>query len=453
MKYDLCILGGGPGGYYGALHAAREGLKVLLIEEKRVGGTCLHEGCIPTKALLHSTGALASLHDFQEIGLMIEEYSFSYERAHERKREIVETLFKGMENLLLEEGVTLLQGRGTLIERGNVLVKERRGETLIDTKTLIIATGSKPKELALLPFSHERVMDSTEALSLETPPGSLIIIGGGAIGLEMATLFNDLGTQVTILELLPSLLPGEEREGSEILGRALEKRGVRILTSSEVLSVDEDHHTMVLKVRRGREEEEELRGERVLVTIGRQPNLPKGLKELGISSTKRGIVVNSRMETSIPGIYAIGDVIGNYLLAHVAYQEALMAVENILGRRREIDDRFVPRCVYTRPEMAAVGLTEEEVKKEYGSSYEVKYYPFQYNGRALIENKSDGFFKLLLEKEYGEPLGLTIVGPKATEIISSGVLSLSLEMTKGAMEEMILPHPTLSESLRDLFLQ
>ncbi len=451
MKYAICILGGGPAGYTAALRAARRGVKTLLIEEEAIGGTCLHHGCIPTKTLLHSSKALSSLDQLKDLGLTIEKYSFSYKRAQARKREIIENLSQGMTRLLQERGVTLLTGRGSIIHKDQLLIQHKGRETLIETENLLLATGSRPKELSLLPFSHPKVMDSSTALQLETLPKEIIIIGGGPIGVEMATLFQDLGTKVILLELLPSLLPGEEEEASRLIREALEERGVRIFTGTEVLSKREEGDSILLNLKTPHGLEE-VRGERVLVTIGRQPNLPPGVERLHLAYTEEGIRVDSRMETSIPGIYALGDLSGGYLLAHAAYLEALVAVENALGGRREIDYRYIPRCTYTRPELASVGLTEEEVKEKY-PSYDVEYYPFAYNGRALVLGEGEGFIKLLLEREYREPLGLTIIGPQATEIISSGVLSLAFEITGEAMEELVFPHPTLGESLRDIFLQ
>ncbi|MEW9122681.1 MAG: dihydrolipoyl dehydrogenase [Thermotaleaceae bacterium] len=445
MNYDIIILGAGPGGYVAAIKAAQMGSRVALVEKEDIGGVCLNWGCIPTKALLKSARVYQEVQrsDFFGIdGIDKGKLKINWSQMNARKDMVVQRLVKGVENLLKKNGVEVYQGIGKVLDKHRVMVN---GETLIG-KNLIIATGSRP---AIPPIEGMdeavkvgAVITSKEALQLKAVPKELVILGGGVIAVEFATLFNALGTKVTLIQRSPRILTGTEEELAEALQRHLIDKGVEILTNSQILSIQ--GKTVKLQVHG----KEMLRkGDYILISLGRKPNI-EGLEGLGLAIDKNGIQVNEKLETNIPGIYAIGDVNGKYQLAHLASAEGITAVENIFGRENKINYDIVPSCIYSFPEIASVGLTEKAAREK-GYDITVSKFPLSANGKALAEGESMGFIKIIAEKQYGEIIGVHIMAVHATDMIAEAIVSMQMEGTVYDVAQAIHPHPTLSEIMME----
>lgn len=428
-----------------AIKAAQMGSRVALVEKEDIGGVCLNWGCIPTKALLKSARVYQEVQrsDFFGIdGIDKGKLKINWSQMNARKDMVVQRLVKGVENLLKKNGVEVYQGIGKVLDKHRVMVN---GETLIG-KNLIIATGSRP---AIPPIEGMdeavkvgAVITSKEALQLKAVPKELVILGGGVIAVEFATLFNALGTKVTLIQRSPRILTGAEEELAEALQRHLIDKGVEILTNSQILSIQ--GKTVKLQVH----EKEMLRkGDYILISLGRKPNI-EGLEGLGLAIDKNGIQVNEKLETNIPGIYAIGDVNGKYQLAHLASAEGITAVENIFGRENKINYDIVPSCIYSFPEIASVGLTEKAAREK-GYDITVSKFPLSANGKALAEGESMGFIKIIAEKQYGEIIGVHIMAVHATDMIAEAIVSMQMEGTVYDVAQAIHPHPTLSEIMME----
>ncbi len=446
MSKRVIVVGGGVGGYVAAIRAAQLGAQVALVEKDTLGGTCLNRGCIPTKTLLQSANTLSLLKKAQTFGISAKEVSLDFGAVLRRKEAVVNRLVSGVTFLMRKNKVRVIKGVGTIIDSKTVMVLDSKEE--IKGDSIIIATGSQPLMVPIKGLDEPGVMTSDEALSLEELPHSLFIIGAGAIGLEFAQIFHKMGGKVIIGEILPHILPAEDVEIAQMLEKILTKNGVEIFTDAKVISIE----TTVSNEKRVRFAtkygEEERIVAKVLVAAGRQPYTEElGVAKLGIKLDKGKIAVDERMETNVAGVYAVGDVVGRMMLAHVAMSEGICAAENAMGLDSKIDYGAVARCIYTSPEVASVGLTEEEARRQYPDTKVAKF-PFAANGRALTLDEAEGMVKIITSS-YGEILGAIIIGPEATELIAEVTLAMHLEATVEDIATCIHAHPTLSEAIRE----
>jgi len=449
QKADLIVIGGGPGGYVSALRAAQLGARVLLVEKRELGGTCLNWGCIPTKVFSRTAALLRQLQKAGSMGIQAKEITLDFTAVQQRKQRVVKTLKTGVSHLLSSRGVDVIRGEASLEKPGQVRVSPGSGEDIyLEAPKIIVATGSRPLELPGMPFDGEQVLHSTHALELSRIPESLLVVGGGVIGMEFASIFAGFGSRVTLVEMLPEVLPFMDRDVSSALKKELSKRGITIYTSTEVTRLEKGRE----RVRAYLEKSEgpvQVEVEKVLVAAGRTPNAeigrPLGLEKAG------ALVVNGKMETGAEGIFAVGDVTGGYQLAHVAYSEGRVAAENALGARHKMNYRVVPQGIFTAPEVAGVGLTEHEAAEKHGP-LQIGVFPFAASGKATAEGERIGFTKIIAAKEQGKILGVFIIGPAATELIHEAALALNLEATLDDVAATIHAHPTLSESLHEAAL-
>jgi len=448
---SIVIIGGGPAGYVAAITAAQQGQEVTIIDQGSLGGTCLNEGCMPTKALLESAEVFDQVRSSAEFGIQLpaDQIKIDWQAIQHRKDRIVSTLVQGIQYLMKKNKVKVVKGRVTF-QTSQVLKVESGGmEEEILANKVIIATGSEPVQLPFAPFDGNWVIHSGHAMSLKKLPESLFIIGGGVIGCEFASVYSRLGSNVTIVEMANQLLPGEDEDIASILHKQLESEGVTIYTSTAVKDLDTEQKKVVFKNDEGIHE---VQADQVLVSIGRKPRVTNlGLERIGIDFTNQGIDVNDQMETNIPNIYACGDVIGGIQLAHVAFHEGTVAALNACGIDSQVNYRAVPRCIYTTPEIASVGLNEKQAREEYGD-IRIGEFSFSANGKALIANKQVGKVKVLIEPEYGEVIGVSIVGAHATELIGQGVVMIHAELTTDILENSIAAHPSLSEAVHEALL-
>lgn len=446
-QYDLVVIGGGPGGYVCATHASKLGLSVALIESYGVGGTCLHKGCIPTKALLVSSRLFSRLSRAEELGVELGTKAFSLRKAQKRKRKVIEQLHKAVQFLLKTASVDTYNGTGKLLNRDTVAVQTEKETIEFNSKFTVLATGSVPRQLGSIPIDGKNILTSDHLLELEDIPSSLAIIGGGYIGVEFANFFAHIGSPVTIIELLPRILPTMDEDISRELARSFKRRGIKLLTSARVESATST--ASGVEVALSEPERKTLNFDKLLVAVGRRASTD-GLPEAGIELTEAGFVrVDDEYRTSLEGVFAIGDLAGKCLLAHSASAEGIAVAELIArGTSPRVNYDFIPACVYTEPEIASVGLTEEEAK-ERGYDVRVEKTQFKANARAVCEDESGGFFKLITETKYGRLLGVQIIGPSATELISASVIGAGLEITTEELTRIVLPHPTFSEAFTE----
>ncbi|HHY39450.1 MAG TPA: dihydrolipoyl dehydrogenase [Clostridia bacterium] len=450
VKEDLLIIGGGPAGYVAALTAARLGSKPLLVERDQIGGTCLNRGCIPTKALLESVETLIRAKRAEEFGVRVSVEGFDVKTMIQRKDAVSSSLRGGLEVLMPDKGVRILRGEAVFSSPHEVSVRLLDGaEERILADKIIIATGSVPMNLPIPGSDLPAFFGSDEALSPKEIPGSVVIVGGGAVGSEFACIYSGLGSEVTLVEMLGTLLPTEDEELGEALKYYMAEQGIRVLTSAKVLSAKPSGDRVTLSVLAG-STTEEITADRVLMAAGRVPATKGfGLDKVGVDLGRRGgIRVNERMETSVGGIYAAGDVTGGIMLAHVAFEEGRVAAENALGGNASMDYSVVPRCVFTHPEVAAVGLSEKEAREK-GYSVKVGRYPFANNGRAVAMGKTEGLVKIVADEKTGRILGAGIVGAGATEAIAEVAVAMSAGLGAEALERTIHAHPTLSEAVKE----
>ncbi|MBN2168946.1 MAG: dihydrolipoyl dehydrogenase [Actinobacteria bacterium] len=443
--YDVVVIGAGPGGYPAAIRAAQRGAKVALAEKEKVGGTCLNWGCIPTKALLASAELVDKAKEAQAFGLKIEVIEPDWPAIMERKNRITETLTGGVKQLLKANGVTLIQGTASITPDKKVSVKTDEGGQLLETGKIIIATGSDPAELPTFNFSEPSVMTSTDGLALETVPESLIIVGSGVIGCEFATVFSAMGTTITMLELMDRILPTEDSRVSKQMRSVLRKRGIDIRTKTTVEKVLE-YRPDGIKVELSTGDT--LEADKLLISIGRKLNSGGlGLEEAGVELDKRGtVIVNEKMETSVDGIYAIGDVTGGILLAHTATAEGLVAAENATGGNKSIDESIVPACIFTTPEIGTVGLNTDKAADQ-GIEVNISRFQFGGLGKALAMGEDMGFVQLVLDKESDRILGAQIMGPHASDLIHEIAIAMKLGATSEDIAETIHAHPSLPEAI------
>ena len=454
-SFDIVVIGAGPGGYVAAIKAAQLGYKTACVEEGNLGGVCLNIGCIPTKALLESAAMIAHLGHAKEFGVTVGEIKTDMAQAVKRSRQVSERLVKGIGFLFKKNKVTHVQGRGRLAGKGQVEVTGKDGKTqTVSAKHIIIATGSRPRDLPFLKIDHDRVWDSTDAMMSNEAPKSLAIIGAGAIGCEFADVYAAFGTQVTIVEMADRVLPLEDRDCSAVVEKSYRKRGMNILTGVSLEKAEVGSGGVKLFIKDAKGGTQTIEAERVLSAIGRVPLVEDiGLEKAGVKLTDRGYVaVDRQMKTSVEGVYAIGDVAGPPLLAHKGSHEGVACVEAIHGDPHAgIDYANIPNCTYCHPEVASVGLTEEQALAK-GMEIQVGVFPWTANGRALTAGDTDGFVKVIRDKRYSEVVGAHIVGPHATELIAEFVVGRHLETTVEEMDRAMHPHPTLSEAVAEAAL-
>lgn len=449
-KYDIAVVGGGPGGYVAALRGAQLKKRVVLIEREKVGGTCTNWGCIPTKYLLHQTKVFTDARNNKNIDGPIDSLSCNWQRLQEEKDEVVQKLVRGIEFLLKKNGVTLLKGEATFRNGKELWIRTEEAESRVNADKIVLATGSRPKELPILRFNGEEVIDSRSALSLEAIPQKMLIVGAGAIGLELGTIFTRLGTRVIILEILPTILPGIEVQMARRLQRILKKQGMEIYTEMRIehSEVERGHVTL-----RGTYLKNDspfaYDGEVVLCAAGRSPNTEFFAEEdkSRVCDDAGFVRVNDYLETEIPGIYAIGDLIGGKLLAHKASHEGIFAVENALGSQNVLDANTIPSAVFTDPEFSSVGLTEEEAIAQ-GIKPQVGLFSLQASGRAMTMGKLDGAVKVVADAK-DRIIGAQILAPSASEFIPELSLAVKEGLSLKAIASTIHIHPTLSESVME----
>lgn len=451
-QVDVVVIGGGPGGYVAALRASQLGARVALVEKNVLGGVCLNVGCIPTKALLRSAEVLETMRDARQYGIEVSgEFKPDWPAMQKRKEQIVGRLTKGVGFLLKKAKVDVVDGRGRLAGANVVEVAGADGLRQIRTAKVILATGSRPIVLPLPGFDLPGVLDSTGALALENLPERLLIVGGGVIGAEFATLFATLGVDVTIVEMLERMLPMLDPEIGQEVFKSLKGRKVNMHFGSKASRIVQQGQALAVTVETP-DGEQVFEVDKVLVSVGRRANTEDlGLEAAGVETKRNGIAVNERMETNVPGIYAVGDVTGAWWLAHVSSTEGIVAAENACGHPSRMDYKTVPSCVFTHPEVSSVGLTEEQAK-ERGYEVLVGRFPMMANGKALCYGEREGWVKVISEARYGELLGLHIVGAHASDLILEGGLALGMEATLDEIEGVIHAHPTLGESIAEAAL-
>ncbi len=446
-SYDVTIIGGGPGGYVAAIRASQLGKKVALVEAEHLGGICLNWGCIPTKALLKNADVLDIIQNASKFGINIPEYSVDWEKIIKRSRDVAKRLSKGIEYLMKKNEIDVIFGMGKLINKNTMEILKNDGNSeKIQSSHSIIATGARAKSIPGTKPDGDRIITYKKAMTLPSQPKSLIIIGAGAIGVEFAHFFNSFGTDVTIVEALPNILPVEDHEISKELSRIFKKRKIKILTDSLVKKTE----AMKSKVKVHLEGGEVLEADKVIVAVGVQGNVENvGLTNSGIHTDNGWIKTNGFMQTNLPNIYAIGDVAGPPWLAHVASAEGITAVEHLSGIDvEEMKYDNIPGCTYCHPEVASVGLTEQAAI-EAGHTLKIGKIPFRALGKSMATGETDGFVKVIYDTEYGELLGCHIIGAEATNIITETAIARKLETTYHEVLKTVHPHPTLSESIME----
>lgn len=462
ISCDVAILGGGTGGYVAAIRAAQLGKSVVVIEMDKLGGTCLHRGCIPSKSLLRSAEVYAEIQESESYGIETSGVKLVFPKVQARKEAVVEQLHQGVQYLMRKNKIQVVKGKGRIIgpsifspRSGAVAVELEDGEmeTVVSTN-LIVATGSRPRVLPGLKPDGKAILSSEEALTLEELPASMIIVGGGVIGVEWASMLADFGVQVTVVEAADQLLPQEDGEIARELTRLLKKRGVKVLTGTtvdpETSAITEDG--ISIEARKG-EQSQTLSAGKLLVSVGRVANTENiGLENTDIRFDKGVIEVNANMQTGEPHIYAIGDVIGGLQLAHAASHEGIRAVNHLAGEQlHPYHAHLVPRCVYTRPEVASVGYTEKEAQN-LGHDVVTGKFPFSAIGKAIVHGMKDGFVKVVADRSNGDILGVQMIGPHVTDLIGEAALAQLLDATPWEVGEAIHAHPTLSEIIGEAML-
>ncbi|MCJ0225378.1 dihydrolipoyl dehydrogenase [Clostridioides difficile] len=438
--YDVVVIGGGPGGYLSALKAALLGGRVALVEENILGGTCLNRGCIPTKTYIKTAEILEEIDQLSKRGVKVTvDKEQDIKKAIKYKNRVVKKLTAGVGGLLKSRDVEVFNLKASVKEEHKVILSDGK---VLDTENIIIATGSKVRILPIKGIESNLIITSTEALDLETVPEELVIIGGGVIGCEFAEIFNSRGSKVTIVEMEDRVIPRMDKELSESLKYSLSKKGINVLTKKKVSEFKEEGNNILVCI----EGEEPIKADLCLYAIGREANL-SGIEDLDIKIDKGSIVVNSKMETSIPSIYAVGDVTGGVMLAHAAFKMGEVAASNALGVNKEVDLGALPSCVYTIPEVASVGITEEDARKKY--NVKVGKFNFAGNGRALASGQEQGYVKVVADAKYGEILGIHMFGCGVAELINHAASFKALEIPTDEASELIFGHPCTSEALME----
>ena len=449
-SFDVVVLGGGPGGYTAAIRAAQLGMKTGIVERDRLGGICLNWGCIPTKALLKNAEILHSFKKAEEWGISYDNLKIDFKKIINRSRVVSEKIVKGVEYLMRKNRIDHIHGYGTLLGNGGIEVRnEGKPAEKVTAKHIIVATGARPRTVPGVAIDRKRVISSTEAMNLSEQPKSMIIIGAGAIGIEFAYFYNAIGTKVTVVEMMPGILPVEDGELTKMMESSLKKQGIEILTQTKVESVKPSANDVAVIVTTA-EGKKELKADVALMAIGVQGNVENfGLEKLGVTVERNHIKVDGDYRTNVQGVYAIGDVIGPPWLAHVASAEGIHCVEAIAGKNPpQIDYSCIPGCTYCQPQIASVGLTEEKAKAE-GYELKIGRFPFRPLGKAVAIGEPEGMVKLIFDAKYGELLGAHLMGAEATEMIHELVIAKKLEATGKDIFHTIHAHPTLSEAVME----
>ena len=449
-KYDIIVLGSGPGGYVTAIRASQLGFKTAVIEKESLGGVCLNWGCIPTKALLKSAQVFEYLKHAKDYGLKVYEYDKDFDAVVKRSRNVADGMSKGVQFLMKKNKIDVIEGFGAVKLGKKVAVTDTDGNvTEYQADHIIIATGARSRELPSLPQDGKKVIGYRKAMTLPSQPKRLVVVGSGAIGVEFAYFYNSMGTEVTIVEYMPRIVPVEDEEVSKQLERSFKKSGIKIMTSSEVTQVDTsgDGVKATVKTQKG---EQILEADIVLSAVGIKSNIENiGLEETGIATDRDKILVNDYYETNIPGYYAIGDVTPGQALAHVASAEGILCVEKIAGMHVEpLDYGNIPGCTYCHPEVASVGLTEAQAKEK-GYDIKIGKFPFSASGKAKAGGNSEGFVKVIFDAKYGEWLGCHMIGTGVTDMIAEAVVARKLETTGHEVLKTVHPHPTMSEAVME----
>ncbi|MDN5387486.1 dihydrolipoyl dehydrogenase [Bacillus sp. LB7] len=448
----LAIIGGGPAGYVAAITAAKNSREVILIEDGPLGGTCLNEGCIPTKALLESAAMFEKVKSAGAfgIGLSGESPTVQWEAVQSRKREIIQRLAGGIKYLMNKNKIKVLQGKASFLSEHDILVEKDGKQEVINAGHVIIAAGAEPAALPFASFDGNWIIHSGDAMSLPSIPETIFIIGGGIIGCEFASIYSRLGANVIIAEQAEQILPEEDPNIAAFLHTRLEESGVRVFTSVQVERLDPARQRVFLK---NGDDSFNIQADRCLVAVGRKPRTADlMLEHIGVQYDRKGIQVNQHMQTNIPHIYACGDITGGIQLAHAAFHEGIVAASHASGKDMQVNSEIIPRCIYTSPEIASVGLNEKKARERYGD-VRIGEFPFSSNGKALILNEAAGKVKIIIEPEYQEIVGVSIVGPGATELIGQAAVMMHAELTADTMEHFIAAHPTLSETIHEALLQ
>ncbi|MEF3328065.1 dihydrolipoyl dehydrogenase [Oceanobacillus oncorhynchi] len=461
-EYDLVILGGGTGGYVSAIRATQLGMKVAIVEKSELGGTCLHRGCIPSKALLRSAEVFQQTKKADAFGVEVNEPVLNFSKVQQRKNEIIEQLHKGVQGLMKKGKIDVYQGFGRILGPsifspmpGTISVEYENGNEndMLLPKNVLIATGSQPNTLPGLDFDGEYLISSNEALEMKDLPKSMLIVGGGVIGIEWASMLNDFGVDVTVLEFQKQILPTEDKDIAKEMEKQLKKRGVNIITGANVQTdTIEKNNGIVIEAVIG-DKKERFEADRLLVSVGRKANIQNiGLENTEIQISNHTIDTNAFYQTKESHIYAIGDVIGGMQLAHVASHEGIAAVEHMAGEyTQEIDYQTVSSCIYASPEAASVGLTETQAKEE-GYDLVIGKFPFKAVGKALVYGESDGFVKIITDKKTQDLIGVHMIGPRVTDMITEAGLAKVLDATAWEISQTIHPHPSLSEIIGEAAL-
>ena len=446
MECDVAVLGGGPGGYTAAIRAAQLGAETICIEkESELGGTCLRIGCIPTKAWVQTAFAIKEAeHTFGKLGVEVGPPSLDFATANEWKSQVVNQMTSGVAGLFKSNGVEWVSGTGRFTDANTIAVE---GGEDVTFKSAIVATGSSPLWPPIEGLDSPRCIDSEALLAQTEVPKRLVILGGGIIGCEFASIFNRFGSEVTIVEMLDSLIPVEDADAATELRKQFEKRGISLQLGKQCTKVDDDGSQLTVHYGDG----ETVQAELMLVSVGRGPLVEGiGLAEAGVEYDRRtGVSTDDHRRTSVPHIYAVGDCAGYWQLAHTAFREGEIAAENATGHEAVFDNRAIPRPIYTDPEIAAVGLTEAEAREQYGDDVAVGRFPWVANARAVMQDETVGWVKSIHETRYGELLGLVMVGPHVTDMVEAGVVAIEAESTVETVADGIAPHPTLSEAIKE----
>ncbi|MEX1188892.1 MAG: dihydrolipoyl dehydrogenase [Bacteroidia bacterium] len=450
MNYDLIILGSGPGGYVAAIRASQLGLKVAVVEREELGGICLNWGCIPTKALLKSAQVFEYLSHASDYGIKVQGAEVDFSGMVQRSRGVADGMSKGIQFLFKKNKIDAIFGNGKLTKDKNLQVTAADGKvTTYTAKNIIIATGTRSRELPNLKQDGKRIIGYREAMTLKEQPKTMVVVGSGAIGVEFAYFYNAIGTKVTIVEYLPNIVPIEDEEVSKQLERTFKKNGISIMTDSSVESVDSSGKMLKVKVKT-KKGEEIIEADVVLSAVGVVSNIEGiGLEDLKVKTDKNKLVVDAFYKTNVDGIYAIGDIVPGPALAHVASAEGIICVEKIAGQNPEpLNYGNIPGCTYSNPEIASVGMTEKAAK-EAGYDIKVGKFPFSASGKASAAGAKDGFVKVIFDAKYGEWLGCHMIGANVTEIIAEAVVARKLETTGHEIIKSVHPHPTMSEAVME----
>jgi dihydrolipoamide dehydrogenase len=451
---DLLIIGAGPGGYVAAIRAAQLGLRTAVVERDAVGGVCLNRGCIPTKAMLRSADLFSTMQHSGDYGILADNVRLDYASVVRRREKVVKQLTGGVSSLLQANSVPVINGSARL-EGRSVVVTGADGQTQnVAARNVMLATGSVPATPPITGADGPRVIDSDGALLLDHVPASVLVIGGGAVGAEWANIFHSFGSSVTLVEMLPTLLPVEDEDMGRMLARSFSRRGITVHTSAKLLEIlDGDNGEKIGVIEQKDGQQTRVSAEYVMIGIGRRPNTARlGLEAAGVITDRRGFVeVDGRLRTNVPGILAIGDLTGKQLLAHLASHQGVVAVENLAGHDKAMDYRVVPSCTFTHPEVATVGLSEAAAR-DAGYDVRVGTFPFQASGRAMTYGETEGTVKIVSESKYGELLGVHIIGANASDLIHEAALGIRLEATLDDLIDTIHAHPTLAESVHEASL-